>query len=316
MKKLNIQLLLTIALTLLFAGNGNAEDATPYSFLSTALSPRAAGIGGSGLTLENDAGSVFLNPALIYTNVGKNFSATFQKHLLDINSGNATYIFKDTTYGRFAVSAVYTNYGSFDYYNEYGDATGGSFSGNLVALSGTYANEIAERLYGGVTVKFIFNQIENMNGFAFAVDAGLLYKLDDERTNIGFSILNAGTEIKKFESSTSRIPLDVRLGFNHRLQGLPLLFNIGFNHLGQDGDFGERFANINVGGELYFGDYVRVRVGYDNYIRKNYAASSSKGLSGFSVGAGVVTDVVNVDYSINVVTGDLLLHRFGVSLEF
>ena len=306
---------LIIAIFIVNNFNATAKEPTSYAFLSNSLSARSAGLAGAVVSFENDAGGFLINPALLATHQGNNFNATFLKHILDINSGNATYIYQDSKLGTFAGSVVYTNYGSFDYYDIYGNPTGGSFTGNHISLAGSYAGEIGERLYGGITAKFIFNQLEKMNGFAFAVDAGLLYKLPDERTNFGFSILNAGTEMKKMYDNSARIPMDVRLGFNHRLQGLPLNFNFGFNNLNDTGDFFKRFGNINIGGELYIGEYVQLRVGFDNYVRKNLAASQNKGLTGVSAGAGIITDIINVDYAISIYTSNLFLHRFGINLK-
>jgi hypothetical protein len=292
-----------------------AKEPTPYAFLSNSLTARSAGLAGSTVSFENDAGGFLINPALLATHQGNNFNATFLKHILDINSGNVSYIYRDEKLGTFAGSVVYTNYGSFDYYDAHGNPTGGSFSANHIALAGSYAGEIGDRLYGGVSAKFIFNQLEKMNGFAFAVDAGLLYKLPDDRTNFGFSILNAGTEMKKMYDVSARIPLDVRLGFNHRLEGLPLNFNLGFNNLNDTGSFFSRFGNINIGGELYFGEYVQVRLGFDNYVRKNLAAEQNKGLTGISTGVGIITNIINVDYSVSIYTSDLFLHRFSINLR-
>ena len=226
------------------------------------------------------------------------------------------YVFERTKYGVFAANVVYTNFGSFDYYNEDGQKLPGSFTGNMVSISGSFATEIEDRLHGGVSAKLIFNQLEEMSGFAVAIDAGLLYKLDDNRTNFGLSILNAGTELKRFSpSEKADVPLDVRIGFNHRLRGLPLNLNAGFNHLATGDNFGERFAYINIGGELYFGDYVQVRLGFDNYVRKNFAIPQNRGLTGLSAGVGIVTDWFNFDYAISSVASNLYLHRFGVNLK-
>jgi hypothetical protein len=292
------------------------EKASPYSFLKNNLTARAAGLAGTSVSFENDAGGLFVNPALIFTHQGNNLNVTFLKHVLDINSGNISYIYQDENLGTFAGSVAYTNFGSFDYYNEFGDETGGSFSSNLLSFGGSYANKIAENLYGGASLKFIFNQLEKMSGFAVAVDAGLFYKFEDNRTNIGFSILNAGTELKKFGDEKAAIPVSVNLGFNHRLKGLPLNFNFNFNNLQHDyGDFFSRFSNISIGGELYIGEYVQLRLGYNNYIRRNLTTSQSKGLAGLAAGLGIVTNVVNVDYGINIYTSDLFLHRFGVNFK-
>ena len=294
----------------------NASTPSPYSFLRNGLSARATGLAGTIVSFDEDASGLFINPALIATHSGNNFSAAFLKHVLDINSGNVTYVYKNEELGAFAGSVVYTNFGSFDNYDVQGNPTGGSFSGNLISLAGSYANLLATNLYAGVSGKLIFNQLENMNGFAVAVDAGLLYKLSDARSNIGFSILNAGAELKKIGTERADLPLSVNIGFNHRLRGLPLNFNFGFNHLNQDyGSFFSRFGNINIGGELYFGEYVQVRLGFDNYIRRNIASEQNKGLTGMSAGVGIVTKPINVDYGVSIYTSDFVLHRFGINLK-
>jgi hypothetical protein len=318
MLKIKISILkieISILLCLISFSSLFAEEPTPYSFLSNNLSARSAGLAGATVSFDYDVAGIYSNPAILSIHKENNINFTFLKHLLDINSGNAMYIFKDTTFGTFAASAIYTSYGSFNYYDELGNPMGGTFSGDLVALSGSYSNSISERLYGGATIKLVYNHIEKMNGIAVAVDAGLLYKLSDDRTNIGFSILNAGTELKKFNDISSRIPLDIKLGFNHRLRGLPLNFNFGFNHLDAGDKFLARFENINVGGELYIGEYVQIRAGFDNYIRKNFSSSQSKGLTGLSAGVGIVTNIISVDYAVSIYSSDLYLHRFGLNFK-
>ena len=311
-----------------------ADKASPYSFLNNSVSVRAAGIGGAAVCFDYDCAGALINPALLSTPNKNNINVTFLKHLLDINSGNLMFVFNNSntdntneeqfnkplnqtnSSGVFAGSVVYTNYGTFDYYNELGQSTGGSFTGNMVSMNGTYANAIDDRFFGGITLKLIFNQLESMSGFAVAIDAGLLYKLDDGRTNFGFSILNAGTELKQFiPNYKSTIPLDIRLGFNHRLRGLPLNFNFGFNQLATEGKLITRFENVNIGGELYFGDNVQIRLGFDNYIRKRFSSGQNKGLTGSSCGVGIVTNVINVDYSISIFSPSLYLHRFGVNFK-
>jgi hypothetical protein len=317
MTKIKTTRLITGILLINFFSIYAAEEPTPYSFLSNNLSARSAGLAGATVSFDKDISGIYSNPALLGVPNTSNIYLTFLKHLVDINSGNAMYIFSDTTYGKIAASVIYISYGNFDEYDELGNLTGASFTGDLIALAGSYANTIADRLYGGATLKLAYNHLEKMNGIAVAVDAGLLYKMDDERTNIGFSILNAGTELKKFNNVSSRIPLDVKLGFNHRLKGLPLNFNFGFNHLASDEDFFKRFGNVNFGGELYIGEYVQIRLGFDNYIRKNLASVQSKGISGLAGGVGIVIpNIINVDYAITMYSTDLYLHRFGLNFSF
>ncbi len=296
-----------------------ANETSPYTFLRNSATARITGLAGAVVSLEDDPGSLFFNPATLITSHNRNMNVTFLKHVLDINSGNISYIhhFADSSLGSLAGSVVFTNYGSFDYIDNKGNPTGGTFTGNLLALQTSYANMIDENFYYGVTGKLIYNSLEHMQGFAAAIDAGLLYKLKDDRSAFGISILNAGTEISSMTNNSYSMPLDIRFGGSHRLRGLPLLFNFNFTHINEvDGNFFSRFKNVAIGGELYFGEWVRVRLGYDSYIRSNVAAEENKGLAGISGGIGVLTDwIMDFDYGLAIYTNDLLVHRFGINFN-
>ncbi len=297
-----------------------SADSSPYNFLRNITTARATGLSNTIVSLTDDPGTVFVNPASISTVQNKNINFTFLKHVLDINSGNASYIhhFDEPANGSIAASVIFTNYGSFDYYNTDGDRTGGTFTGNLLALQTSYSNKIDENFYYGVTAKLLYNSLEKMIGVAGAVDFGLLYLLQDGRTNFGFSVLNAGGELKKIGNESNSLPLDIRLGGSHRLRGLPLLFNFNFNHLNEfEKTFFSRFGNFSIGGEFYFGDIVQVRLGYDNYIRKHIASRENKGLSGFSAGLGVVPHnwFMSFDYGLSIYSGDVFLHRLSLNIN-
>jgi len=315
-----IKIFICVCFLIKFFSGALVAENSPYAFLRNAATARSAGLSNAIVSLTNDPGAIFINPASISTISDKNVNFTFFKHVLDINSGNATYIhhFDDITKGSISASVIFTNYGSFDYYDADGNSTGGTFSGNLLSIQASYSNKIDKNFYYGTTVKLLYNSLEKMNGMAAAVDFGLLYLLDDDRTNFGLSVLHAGGELKKIANESHALPLDIRLGGSHRLRGLPLLFNFNFNHLNEvEKTFFSRFGNFAIGGEFYFGDIVQVRIGYDNYIRKNIAAKENKGLSGFSAGVGIVPQdwFMSFDYGLSIYTKDIFLHRFGLNIS-
>jgi hypothetical protein len=162
----------------------------------------------------------------------------------------------------------------------------------------------------------LFINIEKANSFAFGVDAGLIYLIPEKRTNIGLSILHLGSQFTSLDGTKESLPLDVRAGVNHRLRGLPLLFNFSLHHLADKADnFFDRFLSFSLGGEFYFGDYVKVRLGYDNQIRRLTTPSNDKKFSGFSGGVGIQTEYFNFDYGVAQIGNSALLHRFTIGLE-
>src|SRR3989339_162895 len=273
-----------------------SSTTTPFQFLRFNESARAAALAGCFVAMPEDAGAVFFNPATISTVTEKHFSTTFLKHILDINSGNVTYIKKYDDVGTFAGAVSFTSYGSFDYADQYANRNGTTFGAVDMMLSGTYSNELDSNLYYGVSAKFFMVTLEKYSTTGFAVHAGL------EITTIG--------------GESVGIPLDIRAGFNHRLRGLPLLINFSFNHLADRTDnFFDKFMNFSIAGELYVGKYVQARVGYNNQIRKETSPSTDRGLSGFSGGVGVKTNDFNIDYGAAQIGKSALLHRFSISLD-
>ncbi len=284
---------------------------SPFDFIQLGISARSAGLGGAFTSMTKDQTAVFFNPGTLATIDSSTVSATFMKHVLDISSGMAIYtlpIEKNTT-ERMSISAVYTTYGSFDRTDEFGTVTG-SFSSNNVGLMGTYSNELDSTLSYGVSAKFMYVTLDDLASSALAIDAGVVYRLPASRTNIGFSLLNIGTQLSTFEGITDQMPIDVRLGINHRLRGLPLLLNFSLHHLADDADaFFDRVGNFSIGGEFILSKVLDLRIGYDNYVRNATSIQGQRRLSGFAAGVGIRTAYVQIDYGVSAIGTAGSIHR-------
>jgi hypothetical protein len=288
---------------------------SPFNFLRYVSSARASALSGAFISVENDPNGLFYNPATIRTVESGTISATFLKHVLDINSGNITYIRDIEDIGKFAAAVAYTNYGEFDETNRMGDVIG-SFGSNDLVMGITYSNELDSNFYYGVTLKYIYSHIHTASASALAVDAGLFYLMPDKRTNLGLSVLHSGVQLTKFNNVSEPLPVDIRAGLNHRLRGLPLLLNVSLHHLGDDTDeFFDRFKHFSIGGEFYFGEYVQFRLGYDNQVRNFIANKTDKGLSGFSAGLGIVGGEWFFNYGASIYSSAAVMHRFSIDFR-
>lgn len=310
-----LRIITIYAIVLLSISNSYAVD-TPFNFLRYVSSARAAALSGAFSTVTDDPTAVYFNPASISTVEDRQASITFLKHVLDINSGNINYVHDLEGTGKVAANIGFTSYGSFDYADKLGNRDGRTFGANDLSFGLTYSNELDSNFYYGVTLKYIYAGIEQVSTSALAVDAGLLYQLKDGRTNIGLSVLNAGTQLSKISNQSESLPLDVRIGVNHRLRGLPLLFNFAFHHLADNTDnFFDKFKSFTLGGEFYFGKVFQLRLGYDNQIRTLTSSEIDKGLTGFSGGVGLVFDDYNFDYGFSRYGSSSNLHRFSISMN-
>ena len=309
-QRLNV-VMATVVLLLLHA-SVVAQQASIFPFMRSLTTSRAAALGGSTVALVGDAGNVVVNPAGLATTDSSSVQATFIKHVLDINAGLLTYT-TDVADGMGAITLGYMNYGDFNRSTVDGTITG-SFSASDLALAVSFAKELDTLIAYGVTGKILHSSLTDMRSTALALDAGLLFRFPAKRTNIGLSITNLGTQISTYDGTQDRLPLDMRVGINHRLRGLPLMINVSFNHLTDDvDDLASRFSNFSIGGEFYIGKYVQARFAYDNAVRNTSAVSVSTQLSGFNAGLGVRTSQVTFDYALNVLGASAVLHRVTLS---
>lgn len=285
-----------------------------FQFLQLNASARAAALAGAYVAVAEDPNAVFFNPASLATVQNRKIGFTFLKHVLDINSGLATYADKSENFGYYSGSVLFTNYGSFDRANSQG-VVSGSFSGNDVAFMGTYSNYLDSNLSYGTTLKAIYSSLAASNSMALAVDAGILYRNPRTRLNIGFSLLNIGAQLSTYEGIRESLPLDVRLGLSYPLRGLPLLVNVNLHHLADETDgFFDRLGNFALGLELSL-KKVQLRLGYDNAVRSAVNSDGQSKTAGFSGGVGIITSKVNIDYGATLLFASGTLHRIGVNLS-
>ena len=293
-----------------------AQQQNTYDFLNLNVDARSSAMAGSFVSVDNDVNAIFYNPAGLATLKGKQASVGFFKYLLDINSGNVSYSQKYKELGYFGAGIRYVNYGTFDKYDESYQNLG-SFGASDLALSLGYANVYKENFKYGANAKFIYSNIDEYSSVGLALDLGALYTVPEHRMNFGLSVLNLGTQVKKYISTNESLPLDIRIGMTKSLEHLPLTVNLGFARLADTYDnFFERFKNIVVGGEFVLNDYVLFRLGYNNAERKNYKTGSSIGISGFSAGIGIIfTDKYKLDYAFNSLGNIGAAHRFNLGFN-
>ncbi len=292
-----------------------AQQASVFSFMRYGLSARHAALGGATNALTNDPTTVVLNPATLTTVEGSRVSATVLKHVLDINSGLAVYSTELESGATVAATAVFSSYGSFDRADELGTRFG-TFGANDVAFGVSYANEIDTMFSYGATAKFLYSGIFDMASTAVAIDAGLLVRFPATRTNIALSASNLGVQLSTFDGTSDRLPVDVRIGLNHRLRGLPLLVNVSLKHLADDvPTLADRLLNFSVGGELYLGKAVQLRLGYDHASRNTTGVPVSTQLTGLSGGIGINVKNIGIDYALSSFGSAAILHRLSVGLR-
>ena len=284
-----------------------------YDFLNVDMSARAASLGGSFVTNNDDVDVLFYNPAGMSFLEKDPVSFSFVKHLMDINLFSLAYSTEFENIGRFGTAIKYINYGSFDKADEFGNRTGEFNAGELAFILG-YTNEFSENFYYGANAKVIYSSIADESSSAIALDLGINYEIPNQKLNLAATVLNLGTQLSSYIDTKEDLPLDVAIGISKRLENLPVRLSLDFHQLNKERDeLYQHLKGFSLGAEFYLSEVFTLRFGYDNEKRSDLKVGSSSGIAGFNGGLGVKISeyVFNYGYSSMGTIG--AMHRIGLS---
>lgn len=293
-----------------------AADNPTYVFLRNDASARAAGLGGSFVSMVNDPNGIFVNPAIVGTLNSRQISFGFFKNLVDINAGNASYGQQIEDFGWVGAGIQYVNYGSMTRTDEQGNRLG-TFSANDLAITVNYSNLMYDNLTYGINAKFIYSSIAEYNSTAIAFDLGFVYTIPQKLLSLGVSATNIGRQTNSYIGTREGLPFDISIGVSKQLEHLPLLLNVNFHQLNDaDLSFTDHLKSFSLGGEFTLSSIVKLRVGYNNQRRQDLKLGTSSGMAGFCVGGGILVKGYMVDYAFNSFGAVGATHRVSVSTSF
>jgi len=330
MKSVKTILCLVLVLALsasLFAGKAKTGT-TAYPFLKIGVGAKSSSMGGAFVGLADDESAIYYNPAGIIGFQQKAISGSYMNYIADIQSGNLIAILPKSSsavvdveglsdesvfhdaQSAFAFSVVYLNYGRIDEANVAGDIIG-DFGGSDMAIGATYARKLSPQLACGGTAKFIYQKIDQYSSTGLAVDAGLLYRLRDGRTNLGLSASNVGVQLSGLSPEhKDPLPIIVRGGVSHRTRELPLTVALEAVYPTDNDVYG------SIGLEIHPNIPIALRVGYSSF-GQNYKTGGNKDITaGFSFGAGFKLAKIAVDYAFLPYADLGSLHRVGFAYRW
>lgn len=292
-----------------------------FNFLRLPYSSRAAALGGSNISvIEDDLSMAMHNPALLINVSDKTIDLSFMTYMSGSKVAGAAFnkTFGERSSG--AVAARYIDYGTFDGYTQDNIFTG-TFRAMDIELSFMYCYLLSEHWSGGVSGKFIYSQYESLNSLALGVDLGLNYYNQDIDFSASLTFKNLGGQVMTFEEKHEIMPIDIQLGLTKRLSYAPILLSVTFVDLhrwrstdfynadGSKDNFGELLLkHIVLGADVLIGNNFYASIGYNYRISREL--STGKGLTGFSLGAGLHINKVKFGASFS------QLHTSSSSLLF
>lgn len=289
---------------------------TTYDFLRVDMSARAAALGGSFVTNNDDVDVLFYNPAGMSFLEKDPVSFSFVKHLMDINLFSLAFSTEFENIGRFGTAIKYINYGTFDEADEFGNRTGEFNAGELAFLVG-YTNEFSENFYYGANAKFIYSSIADKSSSAVGLDLGINYEFPKQRLNLAAAVMNLGTQVSSYIDTKEDLPLDVIIGVSKRLENVPVRLSLDFHRLNKERDeFYQHFKGFTIGAEFYLSEVFTLRLGYDNERRSELKVGSTSGIAGFNGGLGVKVSEYLFSYGYSSLGSIGAMHRIGLSTAF
>jgi hypothetical protein len=283
-----------------------------YDFLRLDVNARAAGLNGSFVSMKDDPNVLFYNPAALATLSKPRISASYLDIMMDASMGSLSYARNIDGIGDVGGGVTYINYGSFTRTDANLNELGTFEAKELAFIAGIAAHYDDEILFG-INIKYIYSSIAEYSSTALAVDFGFLYNIPSQNISIGGSVLNLGTQLKKYIGTSESLPLDVKIGITKRPEHLPINLNLNFHRLNEKTDkFFECFNAFSAGAEILMSESLRLRVGYNNKQHKDLKMGTSAGLAGFSMGAGIIIKDYQFDYSYNSFTKDVGIHHISI----
>jgi hypothetical protein len=295
----------------------SAQDgSTAYNYLNVTSSARIYGLGGVNIsTVEDELSTADQNPGLLGSEMDNQVLLDYMRYLGDSNFAGLKFAKAVGERGAWAAGIRYFGYGEMKAADETGTITG-TFSPKDINFSGTFSYDITNRLRGGITMKFLYSSYEAYSAFAVATDLGINYFDPDNNWSFSAVVANLGGQLKKFNETYDRLPIDLRLGASKEFSGLPIRVSVTLWNLRKwklpyydSGDgtstdsfeqkesFGSNlFRHMVFGVDFIPSDRFYVALGYNYKTRTDMSTYKRSFFSGFSLGAGM--NVKNFNFAI------------------
>lgn len=291
------------ALLMLFISKSHAQESlTGYNFLRLPTAAHAAALGGDNITIiEDDGALIFENPALLASVSDKTINFNYMNYMSGVNVASASFnrIVKDKA--SWAASAMYVDYGKMKETNENNQILG-DFSAKDISIAGYFSYMLSDRIVGGITAKFITSYIGSYNSIGVGVDLGLNYYDPDREWSISAVAKNLGGQLKAYDETYDKMPIDVQVGVSKRFTNTPFRVSATLTNLTH---WDTSFINhAVVGFDLLLSNSIWLGGGYNFRRAKEMKIKSSSDEKASSHGAGLTFG------------GGINLERFHINVAY
>lgn len=283
-----------------------AQDASSaYTFLNVSSSSKIYGLGGVNISLvDDDLMSTDCNPALLGPEMTGQIGLNYMHYIGGSNFAGLRYAHSAGEHGAWSASVRYFGYGSMKETLPDGSIVG-EFSPKDVAFGATYSRDIYGRWRGGITLRGLYSAYADYSAFAISTDLGVNYYDEERDLSLSMVVANLGGQVKRFNHSYDRLPLDVRLGWSQSFGSFPVRFSVTAWNLTKwklpyldagdgtsepemkDSFKSNLFRHLVFGADIIASPNYYIGIGYNYKTRTDMSTYSRSFLSGFSLCGGI-----------------------------
>lgn len=337
---MNLRFFYFIPLLLATTSLAQVGGRNTYQFLNLVTSPRQAALGGKIVTnYDYDPTQALFNPASINWEMDNQLSVNYSNYIGDVNYGSAAYAYLwDRRTQVIHAGVTYINYGTFDGYDESGNATS-EFSGGEVALSVGHARNIAfTDFHVGVNVKLISSKLEQYSSFGGALDIGVMYVYEDWDLHITGVARNVGLQFTSYDAVRESLPFELIFGISQTLENIPVRWHLNFDNMQQwniafsnpareetdlEGNVQEEninfidnlFRHTIFGVELFPESGFNIRLGYNFRRGEELRILEKRAFAGISGGFSIKLNKLRLSYSYSKYSTAAASSFFGLNID-
>lgn len=273
-------------------------------FLRFGVGARASGMGEAFAAVAEDASSVFYNPGAMAAVLGTHLTLAHTEYFVSMRYEQAA-VTHETRWGTFGFMFTGLYMDDMDRYDDFPSSSPlGTFGAYDVAGAIAYSRYIVPNLAAGISLKPVYQRIDELSASGLAFDAGLYHVSRIPGVKLAVVAANLGTPMK-FDTEEFALPRYIRFGGSYEREVPALdgrvLFTLDAIFPNNDG------VREHIGGEYSYRRMVSLRAGYK-------AGYDSQGAT---FGLGVVYREIGLDYAFLPVSNDLGdNHRFGLNFSF
>jgi len=285
-----LMLMMTAALASRALAFGSDEiGTTGFNFVKIGIGARPVAMWSAFTGLADDVSAIYWNPGGLAAVGERQATTTYLNYLAGIQSGFAGLLWPLDETNAVGVGLSYLTSGDIPKLDEQGNDLG-TFGSSALALAMAYGREVVPDVWAGVSLKGLYQTIDDYSAHGVALDLGVLYRSRVPGLTAGAAVLNLGTQTGAFIDEKDPLPTEIRIGGAYR----PAPFAVGVLDVAVPFD---NDPSLRLGAEVLPHPLFTIRAGYNTLGSQLKVGSEKDVLGGMSFGMGATWQKMRVDYA-------------------